>query len=79
LESVGVPTDPSIALLERVYVEIRLMPPVDRSLMLLSLDGLSYRDMATIHGLSESNVGVRLNRIRQKLTLNLKEAAHELC
>lgn len=74
----GNPEDHSAALLEKIYAEIRQLPPLDRSLMLLSLDGISYRDMAAIHGLSETNVGVRLNRARQKLTLALKETAHEV-
>jgi hypothetical protein len=30
--------------------------------------------MAGIHGLSEGNVGVRLNRVRAKLAQNLKGA-----
>lgn len=66
------------ALLERLYVEIRKLPPLDRSLVLLSLDGVSYADMAQIHGLSESNVGVRLNRAKQQLAKAMKGAAHEL-
>ena len=74
----GSAVSPDAELLQRVYAEIRKLPAVDRSLILLSLDGLAYREMAEIHGLSESNVGVRLNRARQKLTLNLKESAHEL-
>lgn len=60
------------ARLERLYEEIRRLPALDRSLILLSLDGMSHRDMAAIHGLSESNVGARLSRARQKLTHNLK-------
>ena len=60
------------ALLEQIYTGIRQLPPLDRSLMLLSLDEVSYRDMAAIHGLTETNVGARLNRARQKLTLALK-------
>lgn len=71
-------TDPSAALLEKVYVEIRKLPPLDRSLMLLSLDGLSYREMAAIHGLSESNVGVRLNRAKQQLARAVKGVTDEL-
>ena len=74
----GHATDPSAALLEQVYVEIRKLPPLDRSLMLLSLDGVSYADMAQIHGLSESNVGVRLNRAKQQLAKAMKGAADEL-
>jgi RNA polymerase sigma factor (sigma-70 family) len=66
------------ALLERLYVEIRKLPPLDRSLVLLSLDGVSYADMALIHGLSESNVGVRLNRAKQQLAKAMKGAADEL-
>lgn len=63
--------------LECLYAAIRALPPLDRSLILLSLDGLSYRDMATIHGMSEGNVGARLTRARQKLTTTLKEHGHE--
>jgi RNA polymerase sigma-70 factor (ECF subfamily) len=66
------------ALLERLYTEIRKLPPLDRSLVLLSLDGVSYADMAQIHGISESNVGVRLNRAKQQLAKAMKGAADEL-
>ena len=59
--------------LEQLYAAIRRLPEVDRSLVLLSLDGLSYQEMAGIHGISESNVGVRLNRIKQRLTKTLNE------
>ncbi|MGV3773697.1 MAG: RNA polymerase sigma factor [Verrucomicrobiales bacterium] len=68
--------DPEI--LERIYQEIRKLSPVDRSLILLSLDGVSYREMASIHGLSESNVGARINRAKEKLSTALKEVYHEL-
>lgn len=60
------------ARLEAIYTEIRKLPALDRSLMLLSLDGVGYREMAAIHGLTESNVGARLNRARLKLTSALK-------
>lgn len=66
------------ARLERLYVEIRQLPPLDRSLILLSLDGVSYADMAQIHGLSESNVGVRINRAKHQLAKAMKGAADEL-
>jgi RNA polymerase sigma-70 factor (ECF subfamily) len=62
--------------LERLYAAIRQLPPLDRSLILLSLDGLSYREMAELHGLSESNTGARLTRLKQKLTTLLKEEKH---
>ena len=59
--------------LERVYEAIRTLPPLDRSLLLLSLDGLGYQEIAGIHGLTETNVGVRLSRLRSRLARDLKE------
>ncbi len=59
--------------LDELYAVIRRLPELDRSLILLSLDGVSYAEMATIHGLSESNVGVRLNRIKQRLTKDMEK------
>jgi len=58
--------------LARLYAQIHALRPVDRSLMLLLLDGLSYREMAEILGLSESAVGTRINRIKTQLTQSLK-------
>lgn len=64
--------------LELIYAQIRQLAPLDRSLILLHLDGVSYAEMAQIHGLTESNIGVRLNRLKHKLTDALKGVAHEL-
>lgn len=64
-----VPEPASDDRLETLYAAIRQLPPVDRSLMLLSLDSVSYADMSALHGLSESNIGVRLNRARARLTV----------
>ena len=69
---------PDTELLERIYAEIRRLPALDRSLILLSLDGVPYREMAEIHGLTESNVGVRLNRAKQTLAQQLKDYRHDL-
>jgi RNA polymerase sigma-70 factor (ECF subfamily) len=60
-------------LLELLYAAIRTLEPLDRSLVLLQLDGVSYAQIAEIHGLSESNVGVRLNRLKHKLTAKMQE------
>lgn len=57
---------------ERLYEEIRRLPGLDGPLALLYLDGLSYREMAEILGISESNVGVKLNRIKKQLRKTLK-------
>ena len=65
---------PDAERLEALYAAIRALPPLDRSLILLSLDGLSYRGMAALHGLSEGNVGARLTRLRQKLAIKIGRA-----
>lgn len=62
-----------------LYERISQLNPLDRSLALLLLDGLSYREISETLGLSESNVGVRVHRIKKHLTAALKkENRHEL-
>jgi RNA polymerase sigma-70 factor (ECF subfamily) len=61
-------------LLDWLYSEIATWPLLDRSLMLLYLDGVSYRDAAEILGISETNVGVKLNRIKKRLVEKGKES-----
>lgn len=51
-----------------LYKTIHQLDEIDRSLMLLLLDGCSYKEMAMILGISESNVGVKINRIKKQLT-----------
>jgi RNA polymerase sigma-70 factor (ECF subfamily) len=65
--------------LEWIYQRIAELDEVSRSLALLMLDGFSYRDMSQILGLSESNVGVKINRIKAALAAQLaKESNDEL-
>lgn len=70
--------DSDAALLERLYAAIRRLGPLDRSLILLSLEGIAYREIAVMHGISETNVGVRLNRARRRVTAYIEEDEHEL-
>ncbi|MEM9261587.1 MAG: RNA polymerase sigma factor [Bacteroidota bacterium] len=58
--------------LEWLYERIRQLPKTDRSLILLLLDGFSYREMAEMIGISESNVGVKIHRIKQQLAAAAK-------
>lgn len=62
---------------ERLYGAIRRLNKADAALVLLSLDGLSYRQMAEVLGISESHVGVKLNRARKALAELLKEGDRE--
>lgn len=65
-------------LLDRLYICVRALPPGERSLVLLSLDGMSYREISELMGLTENHVGVVLTRARKKLTEQLKEVRDEL-
>jgi RNA polymerase sigma-70 factor (ECF subfamily) len=49
------------------------LPKADAALVLLYLDDLSYREIAEILGISEVNVGVKLNRVRKALAELMKE------
>jgi RNA polymerase sigma factor (sigma-70 family) len=74
----GAGEDHEREVLAHVYTAVRGLPPLDRSLILLHLDGLGYAEIAGIHGLTEGNVGARLSRLKQKLTTALEEITHEL-
>ena len=52
---------------------IRTLPSDDRTLLVSSLEGYSHAEIAEITGLSTSNVGVRLHRLRKRLTEMAKE------
>ena len=53
--------------LDWLYEQIAKLEEVDRSLMLLLLEGFSYRQMAETIGISESHVGVKINRLKTQL------------
>jgi RNA polymerase sigma-70 factor, ECF subfamily len=63
--------------LSRLYSAIRALPKVDAALVMLHLDGVSYRETAEVLGISESNVGVKLTRARKALAELMKEVTHE--
>jgi RNA polymerase sigma-70 factor (ECF subfamily) len=58
---------------QRLYDAVRALPAANRALVLLYLDGMSYSEIAEVIGISETNVGVRLNRIKKQLAGALKE------
>ncbi len=65
-------------LLEKLYAAIRALPGSERALVLLSLDGLAYREIADITGLTENHVGVALTRARKHLAELMKGVTNEL-
>jgi RNA polymerase sigma-70 factor (ECF subfamily) len=54
--------------LDWLYEQILKLDEIDRSLTLLMLDGLSYKEISETLGITESNVGVKLNRIKKRFT-----------
>ncbi len=55
-----------------LYEEIYKLDEIDRSIFLLLLDGFSYKEMANILGITESNIGVKINRIKKQLITKSK-------
>lgn len=53
--------------LEMLYRAIRSLNKVDRAVVTLYLEGFEYREIAETLGLTETNIGVKLNRIKARL------------
>lgn len=53
--------------LKMVYEHIHQLNILEKGLILLLLEGKKYEEIAEITGLSETNVGTRISRIKQKL------------
>ena len=52
---------------------IEQLDELDRAVMILYLDGHPHSTISEILGISESNVGTKISRIKQKLRRNMKE------
>ena len=59
--------------LNQLYVAIRRLSEVDRALILLYLEEKSYQEIADILGTNANNIGVRVNRIKERLKKILYE------
>lgn len=64
-------TPEQIAQQRDLHRVVAALEPLNRALLLLWLDDLPYRDIGEVLGLSESNVGVRLNRLKARLRTEL--------
>ncbi len=51
----------------RMYEAIKKLSEVERAIIILYMDDHCYKEIAEVTGLSESNVGFNLNKIRNKL------------
>jgi len=56
--------------------QIDQMSEMNKALIVLYLEGNSYREIAEVLGISESNVGTKLNRVKQELRKTLAPDTH---
>ena len=59
--------------IQQLYAAIESLNKIEKAIVLLYLDETNYREIAEIVGISESNVGFKINRIKQKLRNTLKD------
>ncbi|WP_411031744.1 RNA polymerase sigma factor [Spongiimicrobium sp. 3-5] len=57
--------------LNQLYAAIRLLSEVDRAVILLYLEEKSYKEIAEIMGTNPNSIGVRINRIKDRLRKKL--------
>lgn len=53
--------------IEKLYAGIKRLKEPDRAIILLYLEDKSYKEMSEILGITVSNVGVKVNRLKEKL------------
>lgn len=56
-----------------LFDALRKLNDADKALITLYLEDLSYQEIAAISGVSENNVGVKLNRIKTKIQQLIKK------
>ncbi len=62
-------SESKLKLLQRFINDLK---EIDKSIMLLYLDEKSYKEIAEITGITETNVATKINRIKDKLRANFK-------
>lgn len=73
VHAVGEPTVLPSEDVQRLLDCIDGLPPLDKALVLLYLDGHDHAATAEVLGLSVSNVGTRLHRIKDKLRVGFAQ------
>ncbi len=54
-----------------LFAHIKQLNEIEKGIILLYLEGKTYDEIAGITGFTETNVGTRLGRIKQKLTVQI--------
>tara|TARA_R110002073_G_scaffold72537_1_gene177233 strand:+ start:211459 stop:211947 length:489 start_codon:yes stop_codon:yes gene_type:complete len=53
--------------LKLVYAKIKILNDLEKGIMVLFLEGKKHEEIALIMGISKTNVGTRISRIKEKL------------
>jgi len=61
---------------QAMYKAISQLSKIDKALVMLYLDDYSYKEMAEIIGITVTNVGAKMNRIKTKLKEETKKYYH---
>ncbi|AMM50456.1 RNA polymerase sigma70 factor [Rufibacter sp. DG15C] len=57
--------------IQQLYAQIQSLNLLDRGIILLFLEGKKYEEIASIIGITPSNVGTRISRIKERLRTQL--------
>jgi RNA polymerase sigma-70 factor, ECF subfamily len=68
---------PGENLLSEMESQVNQLSVIDKILVTLMLEDLSYREIADIVGITEPNVRVKIHRIKNLLRDNMKGESHE--
>lgn len=63
--------------IELFYRAVKKINEVERAILFLYIEGFSGREIAQQIGISEGAVRVKINRIKKKITIIIKEMNHE--
>lgn len=58
---------------EQLYQAINQLSDIEKAIILLYLEGYEYKEISAVIGLSESNVGVKINRIKKQLIKQIND------
>lgn len=65
----------SLAIGAELLAVLDALEPLNRALLMLTLEGLSYREIGEVLGLTEGNVGVRLTRLKPRVRALLESSS----
>jgi len=61
---------------DQLYEAINQLTHIDKAIILLHFEDYNYKEIGDIMGISESNAGVRINRIKHQLIKILENGKH---